>query len=92
MAEYVLYKGEEVIGIGTAKELAKQHGINEQTVRFYATPSHMRRVENSVDPEDRIIAVKVDDEEESEAKTETGPTKREPAKMASRMRRGAQEL
>ena len=40
---YVLYDGDEVIGIGTARELAKQRGVTVKTIRSYATPSYHKR-------------------------------------------------
>ena len=40
---YVLYDGDEVIGIGTARELAKQRGVTVNTIRRYATPSYHKR-------------------------------------------------
>jgi hypothetical protein len=43
MTEYALYKGEDIIGIGTAKELAEKLGIKPETIRFYATPTQKRR-------------------------------------------------
>ena len=48
--EYVLYKGEEIVGIGTADELSRRLGLRPQTIRSYSSPSHMRRVEESADP------------------------------------------
>lgn len=64
--EYVLYKGEEVLGIGTADELSEQLGVRPQTIRSYSSPSHMRRIEESADPESRIVAVKVKDGKEDD--------------------------
>ena len=64
--EYVLYKGEEIVGIGTADELSRQLGLRPQTIRSYSSPSHMRRVEESADPESRIVAVKVKDGKEGD--------------------------
>nr|DAO77422.1 MAG TPA: Protein of unknown function (DUF658) [Caudoviricetes sp.] len=69
--EYVLYKGEEIVGIGTADELSRRLGLRPQTIRSYSSPSHMRRVEESADPESRIVAVRVkhgkeDDGDDSE--------------------------
>lgn len=41
--EYALYKGEEILSIGTIPEISKETGISEKTVRFYGTPSHKKR-------------------------------------------------
>lgn len=40
---FALYKGEECLAIGTIKQIAKELNIKERTVRFYMTPSYMKR-------------------------------------------------
>lgn len=40
---YVLYRGDEVIDIGTKEELAKRHGVSAETISFYASPTHKAR-------------------------------------------------
>lgn len=40
---YVLYDGDEVIGIGTAQELAKQRGVAVKTITYYASPNCRKR-------------------------------------------------
>ena len=44
---YALYKGEECLGIGTIKELAKELNVKEDTIRFYTTPTYKKRVKKS---------------------------------------------
>lgn len=41
--EYALYKGEELLIIGTIKEIAKNLGVTEKTVLYYQTPAHLKR-------------------------------------------------
>lgn len=41
--EYAVYKGEEILVIGTLTECAKALKVKEDTVRFYATPAHKKR-------------------------------------------------
>lgn len=41
--EYALYKGDNLIGIGTAKELAEQFGVKVQTIHYYSTPAYKQR-------------------------------------------------
>lgn len=41
--EYALYKGEELLEIGTIKEIAKKQGLRTATIRFYMSPTYMRR-------------------------------------------------
>jgi hypothetical protein len=43
---YALYRGDEIITIGTKKELAKYLGVNERTIYFYSTPTHRKRNKN----------------------------------------------
>lgn len=44
--EYILFKGEEILGVGTLQELAEQLGIKLRTLMCYKTPSHMKRTKN----------------------------------------------
>ena len=37
---YALYKGEELLIIGTIKEITKHQNVKEKTVRFYQCPAH----------------------------------------------------
>lgn len=42
--EYALYKGDELLAMGTKREIAEQLGISVDTVTLYGTPSHARRI------------------------------------------------
>lgn len=41
--EYALYKGEELIAMGTKKEIAEQLGVSASTIGYYGTPVYARR-------------------------------------------------
>lgn len=41
--EYALYKGDELLGVGTIKELAEELGIKPKSVRRYGHPDYKRR-------------------------------------------------
>ena len=41
--EYALYKGDEIIGTGTVKELAKMLGVKPSTIAYYRTPTYINR-------------------------------------------------
>lgn len=41
--EYALYKGDELLAMGTAKELAKQFGVKVSTIHFYKSPAYIKR-------------------------------------------------
>lgn len=47
MKEYALYKGETCLAIGTIKEIAEKTNVKEKTIKFYGTPSHIKRSEKS---------------------------------------------
>lgn len=38
--EYALYKGDDLLAVGTAKEIADQVGVTEKTVIHYGTPTY----------------------------------------------------
>lgn len=40
---YALYKGEELLEIGTKKELAELLGVKVETISFYGTPAYLKR-------------------------------------------------
>ena len=42
--EFALYKGEELIAMGTKKEIAEHFGVSASTFGFFCTPVYARRV------------------------------------------------
>lgn len=42
--EYAVYKGEEFLDIGTAKELAEKFNVKEDTIYYWASPANKKRV------------------------------------------------
>ena len=40
---YALYKGDKLLGIGTAQELAELTGVSVSTIHYYNTPTYQRR-------------------------------------------------
>lgn len=56
---YALYRGDDLLGIGTAKELAEAQGVKPETIKFYATPVYQRRANGS--PK-RLTAVKIEED------------------------------
>lgn len=44
MKEYAVYKGEELLAIGTAEECARSLGVQERTILFYTYPTYQRRL------------------------------------------------
>lgn len=58
---YAMYKGEELLSIGTSKEICKEMGISIKTFQFYRTKHYKNIVKNSRLKNRRVI-VKVDKE------------------------------
>ena len=42
--EYALYKGEELLRIGTLKEIAESENVKLETIQFYMKPVYKRRI------------------------------------------------
>ena len=45
--EYIVYKGDKVIGVGTQEELAKILNIKKSSIYTLCTPSHLKFAEKS---------------------------------------------
>ncbi|WP_218668304.1 hypothetical protein [Sediminibacillus massiliensis] len=56
--EYAIYKGEELLCMGNAKECAEALGVRVKTIYYYATPSQVNRIKT-----EGIVAVKLNDSE-----------------------------
>lgn len=41
--EFALYKGEELLAMGTKCEIAEQLGVSASTIGYYGTPVYARR-------------------------------------------------
>lgn len=55
--QYAIYKGEQFICEGTAKELYEKLGLKEKTIYWLSSPANLRR-----DKSNRKIAVKIEEE------------------------------
>lgn len=44
--EYALYRDEELLLMGTVKEIAEQQGVSQDTIRFYGRPAYQKRTKN----------------------------------------------
>lgn len=57
MEEYALYKGEEILAIGTVPYIARVTGVKEQTISFYKTKSYKNRLKkrNALDGNVRVL-------------------------------------
>lgn len=43
---YALYKGDNFLDLGTKEYLANLLGVKEETIKFYGTPSYLKRGKN----------------------------------------------
>lgn len=43
--EIILYKGDEIVDIGTVAEIAERRGVQKMTIRYYLTPAGHRRAD-----------------------------------------------
>lgn len=63
MTEYVAYKGEQVLGVGTIKELADGLGFTYKNMKYRTYPSaHKKMSEGSV----LLYEIEEDDEDDSQ--------------------------
>lgn len=45
--EYALYKGDEILAIGTIEEIAKKMKVDYRTIKFYTTKTWKKRSKRS---------------------------------------------
>lgn len=62
-SDYIMYKGESLIHIGTLDELAEVKGVQRKTIQFYLTPTYQRRIARRKNARNYITVEKLDDEE-----------------------------
>lgn len=55
--EYAVYKGDELLCMGTAEECAAALKVTPSTILFYQYPSYQKRVKNAVN---RRITIPLD--------------------------------
>lgn len=67
MNEYALYKGEEILSMGTIPEIAKELGVKRDTVAYYKTQAYQNRLKrrNALNGNVRIL-IPLDDEGEED--------------------------
>ncbi|WP_233191980.1 hypothetical protein [Sporosarcina sp. P34] len=63
-AEYAMYKGEEFLYTGTISELAKRHGVSENTIRYYTYPAYQNKLKKRRKVRNVITVDRLDDDED----------------------------
>lgn len=64
-ADYAVYKGDEFICLGTAKECAAYLGVKPESIQYLTTPTYKKRLEKRW-TRDPLIAFKIEDESEDD--------------------------
>ncbi|GLC88676.1 helix-turn-helix transcriptional regulator [Lysinibacillus piscis] len=59
MKDYALYKGDQMIAIGTVNEIAKERGVKPETIRYYMSGAYQRRSNSKVN--NRLQLIKLED-------------------------------
>lgn len=62
--EYAVYKGDDLLVMGTAKECAQELGVTANYIKWMTTPSGIKIYNNRKRPERCMTAVKLEEEEE----------------------------
>lgn len=57
-ATYALYRGDELLDVGTCAEIAERNGIKPKTVYYYSTRAYRERWKNA---ERRLYVVRVEE-------------------------------
>lgn len=57
--EFALYKGEQMIAIGTVREIAEERGVKPETIRFYKSETYQRRAKSETN--NRLKLIRIDD-------------------------------
>ena len=59
MKEYALYYGNDLLAIGTRKEIAKQRGVKLCTIQHYGTNAYKRKVAKRTSSRDYMVLVRI---------------------------------
>jgi len=63
MREYAVYKGENLLAIGTLEECADKLNVTKEYIYWLTTPTAKRRLAKRKNPEKCTVAVRLDDDE-----------------------------
>ncbi len=61
---YALYKGDNLLIMGTIDEIAKSQNVKKETILFYGTNTYLKRHENSRSGNYKVL-VRLDDDNEN---------------------------
>lgn len=63
MFEYAIYKGDELLVIGTRQECADRLGVKVQTISYYCSPAYRRKLEKAGSQDVAVIAERIEIDE-----------------------------
>lgn len=63
MVEYAVYKDEDCIAIGTAKECALKLGVKPGTIKWMTTPTGKKRFESRKNKSKGMTAIRLEEDE-----------------------------
>lgn len=63
IAEYAMYKGDELLHIGTMDEIAKERGVQKRTIYFYSTQAYQNRLSKRRNAKNYITLTRLEDDE-----------------------------
>lgn len=62
MKEYAVYKGENLIAMGTKEECAKEMNVNPEYIYWLTTPAAERRLASRKNPELCTVGIVLDED------------------------------
>ncbi|MCR8978714.1 hypothetical protein [Brevibacillus laterosporus] len=62
--EFAIYKGEELLAMGTAEDCAKELGVTKEYIQWLTMPTAKRRLANRKNPEKCTVGIRLDDEDQ----------------------------
>ena len=61
-SEYALYKGEEILSIGTIKEIADKLGVLQSTINYYKTDAYINKISKRKKSKNARILIYLEDD------------------------------
>lgn len=61
MKEYAVYKGDELLAMGTAEECAAELGVSKEYIDWLTMPTAKRRLAKRKNPEKCTVGIRLDD-------------------------------
>ena len=60
--EFALYKGENILCIGTLEEIARETNVSLGTIKYYRTKAYKRKLEKRKNSTNALILVELEDD------------------------------